>query len=309
MLACAAAGGDDGGSANLPGRGIAGWEPASDTPVLRSESTPAEVGGPTLLISDDRAVVWFHQRNALGLEGFEIRRAEAAHPGPDEAFAFGPSTVVMAEGRDPSVIAHPDTALAAGGRLLMVYSATDGLRLAEGDGASFTELEATLPAGTSPSLLASEGDGRLVLYMIVDGSLARSEETTPLTFTEPVPVLGPGVDCVDLAGEPEPCWDGGALIDAEVRLAETPTGRRIWRVFYAARAGASGSTSIGFAASDDGLTFSRYAFNPVLSGANLTAPASARLGDAYHLLVEQRASGGADIVHQVSTPDAPADRF
>lgn len=303
MFACAAQGGDDGGSANLPGRGIAGWEPASETPVLQSEATPAEVGGPTLLITGDRALVWFHQRNE---SGFELRRAEAAHPGPDEAFVFGPSSLVLSDGRDPSLVGdpdHPDDP----NRLLMAYSATDGLRLASLDGTSVTPLSATLPTGTSPSLVVK--DGLLSLYLIVDGALVRSDETSPLTFSEPVPVLGPGVDCVDLAGEPEPCWDAGAIVDAEVRLAETPTGRTIWRVFYAARAGQSGSTSIGFAASDDGLTFSRYAFNPVLTGANLTAPASGRLGDAYHLLVEQRASGGAAVHHQVSTPDAPADRF
>lgn len=304
--ACAAQGGDDGGAANLPGRGIAGWEPASDEPVLSSDLTPAEVGGPSLLTDGGRALVWFHQRTA---SGFEIRRAEALDPGPGEAFAFGPSSVVLGDGRDPSVIPDPEV---DGGsvRLLMAYSASDGVRLAALDGETVTTLDATLPVGTSPSLVAPEQEGgRLVLYLIVDGSLARSEETAPLTFSEPVPVLGPGVDCVDLAGEPEPCWDAGAIVDAEVRLAETPTGRTIWRVFYAARAGQSGSTSIGFAASDDGLTFSRYAFNPVLTGANLTAPATARLGDRYHLLVEQRAGGGAALHHSVSEPDAPADRF
>lgn len=303
MFACAAQGGDDGGSANLPGRGIAGWESASETPVLRSEATPAEVGGPTLLSTKDRVFVWFHQKNE---SGFELRRAEAPHPDPDEAFVFAPSSLVLTDGRDPSLVAdpdHPDDP----NRLLLAYSATDGLRLAAVDGTNVTPLDATLPAGTSPSLVVQEGI--LVLYLIVDGSLARSEETSPLTFSDPSPVLGPGVDCVDLAGEPEPCWDAGAIVDAEVRLAETPTGRTILRVFYAARAGQSGSTSLGFAASDDGLTFSRYAFNPVLATGNLTAPASARLGDTYHLLTELRASGGASIGHHVSVPDAPADRF
>ncbi|HRE91645.1 MAG TPA: hypothetical protein PK095_21180, partial [Myxococcota bacterium] len=78
MSACAAAGGDDGGAANLPGRGIAGWEPTSEDPVLSSPSTPAEVGGPTIVTTGDRVFVWFHQRTELG---FEVRRAEAAHPG------------------------------------------------------------------------------------------------------------------------------------------------------------------------------------------------------------------------------------
>lgn len=305
MSACAAQGGDDGGAANLPGRGIAGWEPASDEPVLSSDLTPAEVGGPWLMPSADRVLVWFHQRADQG-GGFEVKRAEAAQPEPDEAFAFGPSALVVTDGRDPSVIPDPG-APGGSGRMLMAYSASDGLRLAALDGETLTPLEATLPTGTSPSLVSE--DGGLALYLIVDGALARSEETALLTFSEPVPVLGPGVDCVDLAGEPEPCWDGGALVDAEVRLAETPTGRTIWRVFYAARAGQSGSTSVGFAASDDGLTFSRYAFNPVLATGNLTAPASARLGEVYHLLTELRASGGASIGHHVSTPAAPADRF
>lgn len=303
MFACAAQGGDDGGSANLPGRGIAGWEPASQTPVLQSETAPAEVGGPTLIVTGDRVVVWFHQRNE---SGFEIRRAEAPHPGPDEAFVFGASTLVLSDGRDPSLVADPDHP-GDPSRHLMAYSASDGLRLAALEGETPTPLAATLPTGISPSLVVE--DGRLALYLIVGGALARSEETSPLTFSEPVPVLAPGIDCVDLAGEPEPCWDAGALVDAEVRLAQTPTGRTIWRVFYAARAGQSGSTSIGFAASDDGLTFSRYAFNPVLATGNLTAPASARLGDSYHLLTELRASGGAAVHHQVSTPDAPSDRF
>ncbi|HRF82776.1 MAG TPA: DNA gyrase subunit A, partial [Flavobacteriales bacterium] len=50
----------------------------------------------------------------------------------DALFAFGPSTVVLADGRDPSVIPYPDGA-AGPDRYLVAWSASDGLRLAEGD--------------------------------------------------------------------------------------------------------------------------------------------------------------------------------
>lgn len=303
MTACASQGGDDGGSANLPGRGIAGWVASGEGPLFPTDPQSAastEFGGPFIHVDGDEVAVWYHQKDG---ETFSLYRVLGTIPTSSEPLGFGPPQRVTVEGRDPSLIPDPNDPT----RLLLAYSATDGLRIARGDGLVFEDLDVDLPSGASPSLVVVEG--RLSLYALVDGVLTVSEATDTLVFTAPVPVLDAGSDCVDLSGESEPCWDG-VLVDAEVRLAKTPTGRRLWRVFYAARPGSSGSTAIGFAASDDGLTFSRYAFNPVLDDTNMTAPASARIGLDYHLLVEERLGPGrAQIGLFTSTPDAPSDSF
>ncbi len=312
LCACAAPGGDDGGSANLPGRGLGGWEALGEGPLLPLDGEALEVGGPAVLVSGDEVHVWYHQKDG---ETFAIHRVIAPRNDGTAPLDFGAPARVSVEGRDPSVIPDP----ADPTRLLMAYATPDGLRLARGDGLVFEELALTLPEGVSPSLV--DHDGRLSLYAIMDGALTVSRETSALdsqggeadpaslSFAAPVPVLTAGSECVDLAGEAEACWDGD-IVDAEVRLATTPTGRQLWRVFYAARPGATGSTSLGFAASDDGLVFSRYAFNPVLDGVNVTAPATARIGSVYHLLVEVRSGPGRSHVGQfVSTPDAPSDTF
>lgn len=319
FASCAAMGGEDGGGANLPDRGIAGWLPtAPDTaPWAIGSPTDPPTGGPSALVDGDALRVWYHLRAAD--QSFSIQHTSAPlaplglrPPSPLEAPltalapSFGTPTTVIASGRDPSVIRRPD------GRYLMAHLDADGrLALAESaDGLAFTPLPATgLPSDpvTSPSLVL-EPRG-LAVYVIADGSLLRYAEVSPLSFGAPVTVLMPGTDCLDLAGEPAPCWDETALVDAELRLATTPTGRTLWRLFYAGRR--TSTAAIGFAASTDGLEFSRYAFNPVVSASfSATAPTTVMIGESYHLLYEEArnaATGG--IVHLVALPAAASDRF
>ncbi len=351
LPACAALGGEDGGADNLPDRGISGWLPTATATApytLGSVDGPA-LGGPSALVdpTTSRLVLWFHQRDTDGT--FSIHRTSApqvptplppAPTSPDTAettppatFTFDAPTLVLDDAKDPSVVRLDD------GRYLMAYlDASSLVRLATStDGLTFTDQPATglptdaraspslvLSAPTSPASPASPASSSstpttspvsLYAVAVATNSLVRQTADLDFAFSSEVTVLTPGVDCVDLDGEPEPCWDETAIADAEVRLATSPTGRPLLRVFYAGRT--SSTTSLGFAASHDGLTFSRYPFNPVVEATvSATAPTTVRIDhidhidDAYHLFYAEArnvASGG--IVHLVSYPPAAADDF
>lgn len=331
LNACAALGGEDGGADNLPDRGIAGWSPtatAASPYTLGTVGGPL-TGGPSALVDPTtaRIVLWFHQRDTDGT--FAIYRTSApaalaatqtptedtADPAPPPTFAFDAPTLVLEDARDPSVVRFPD------GRYLMAYlDASSLLRLATStDGLTFTDQPATgLPTEprASPSLVLSGptasspiATSPISLYTVASDALVRQTADLDFAFTTELTTLSPGTDCLDLDGEPESCWDETAITDAEVRRATSPTGRPLLRVFYAGRT--TSTTSLGFAASHDGLAFSRYAFNPVVDATiSATGPTAVRIGSSYHLLyaeVRNAASGG--IVHLVSYPPAAADDF
>lgn len=335
LPACAALGGEDGGADNLPDRGLSGWLPTATATApytLGTVDGPA-LGGPSALVdpTTSRLVLWFHQRDTDGT--FSIYRTSApqvpaplppaptspdAEPAPPATFTFDAPTLVLDDARDPSVVRLAD------GRYLMAYlDASSLVRLAtSADGLTFTDQPATgLPtdARASPSLVLSAPTSQtpspttspVSLYAVAAATNALVRQTADLdfAFSSELTVLAPGVDCLDLEGEPEPCWDEAAITDAEVRLATSPTGRPLLRVFYAGRT--SSTTSLGFAASHDGVTFSRYPFNPVVDATiSATAPTTVRIDDAYHLFyAEARNAASGGIVHLVSYPPAAADNF
>jgi hypothetical protein len=339
LPACAALGGEDGGADNLPDRGISGWLPTATATApytLGSVDGPV-LGGPSALVdpTTSRLVLWFHQRDTDGT--FSIHRTSApqiptplspaptspdtAEPVPLATFTFDAPTLVLDDAKDPSVVRLGD------GRYLMAYlDASSLVRLAtSADGLTFSDQPATgLPtdARASPSLVLSAPTSpasssptpttspvSLYTVDIATNALMRQTADLDFAFSSELTVLTPGVECVDLDGEPEPCWDETAITDAEVRLATSPTGRPLLRVFYAGRR--TSTTSLGFAASHDGLIFSRYPFNPVVEATiSATAPTTVRTDDAYHLFyAEARNAASGGIVHLVSTPPAAADNF
>lgn len=289
---CAGLGGDDGGSDNLPGRGIAGWAELTGARIGEADGDGA--GGPSALVEGGRLVVWFHRVKA---EGTRIARVESVEP----AAGFTGEAVVLEGGRDPSVVMRD-------GEHWMAWVDAEGrVRLSRGDGRAFAEVGVTglpeAPRG-APSLVV-EGD-RLAMYMVADGRVVRAEESAPGVFGAEAEVFAPGEGCVDLEGATTPCWDGDAIVDAEVKVAVSPTGRRLWRMFYVGRRGSA--SGIGFAASDDGVTFSRYAFNPVWDGGG-GAPAGAFFADTYLLMIEQRQAGTSVIPVLIGADAAPSEGF
>jgi hypothetical protein len=304
MSACAALGGEDGGADNLPGRGIAGWVEVAtpERPFLIGDPESPLLGGPSALWNADGTIeLWLHRRNDDGT--YDVLHATSDASGT----AFGNAALVLTGARDPSV------ARASDGTLMLAFDTPEGLALARAPGPNFAEspLEllptTNLPEATAPSLVLDAD--RVILYAIEDGTLIRTEAGPDLAFGAPTTVLSPGEDCTDTDGTPEPCWDGGALVDAEVRLARTPTGRSVHRVFYAATN--SGPTDLGFAASYDGFAFSRYPFNPVLTGAYQdSGPTTLALEDRYVLYWgEARDASVGGVSAAFSTPAAMADRW
>lgn len=300
LSACAAQGGDEGGAANLPNRGIAGWVIQGDTEdpfvLVPDDGARETFGGPSALVVDDEVVVWFH---VLGDDAMVVRRAAS----PDGE-AFGPASDALADARDPSVQRAPD------GRYWMAFADVDGLGLATSDdGRTFARASSSgLPLGAEPSLVV-DGD-RLIVFTVLDGAVVRVEaDVGARAFGEAIVVLSPGVGCADPFGAAEPCWDETTLAGPEVRLATTATGRRVFRMLYAGRRGAT--FDLGFAASYDGLTWSRYAFNPVVEeGFSQVAPTAIARDDGYALYwAEPRTATFGGIVLARSAPTRPAERW
>ena len=299
--ACAAEGGPDGGQANLPDRGISGWtrapnEPPPSTDHWAASVADAELGGPSAVVVGDRVLLYAHRTTA---DGAELVRLE----GDADGLGFGAPVALELDGTDPSVFVD-------GATTWLAWVAGDDIALARSDdGVTFEPLAPSgiAPGRGNPSVIVA--DGRVHLYLSDGTRVVHSEAGDDLAFGAETAVLEPGTDCVDTQGEPEPCWDNGAILDAEVRLATTPTGRALFRMFYAARA--AGRSDLGFAASYDGLTFSRYPYNPIYVDTFDERSPSAILSDGVYYLFwgETRAATDRGIARAFHVPSAPADRW
>lgn len=302
LAACGTEGGVDGGGAHLPNRGIAGWEriaPSDGVDFVLSAPQGDTWSGPAALVVDDVVFVWLTVSTAEG-DSIHVSRS-------DDGAVFTAPTLVLA-GADPSVVAT-DTAL------LMAYVADGGLALAESaspEGA-FTPVSATnLPAASEPALVV-DGD-RLVLFAVTaEGAIVRSEAPlATLTFSDAEVVLAPVADCVDAFGETVPCWDGTALGGPDVHVATSPTGKIVWRMWLDGRQGTR--ADLGFAASEDGLAWTRYPFNPVFADSvSERAPTSVVFGDDYLMYWAETPTTGSGIAGARISPSAtrskPTERW
>jgi hypothetical protein len=130
---------------------------------------------------------------------------------------------------------------------------------------------------------ASQSDGTTAI------SLARS--ASPGAWERLGPVLEPGTDCVDVDGDPLACWDEAAVNDPEVRLALSGSGQAVFRLIYAGRA--KQKSSLGFAASYDGLTFTRSLLGSILAGGtDVREPTNVFFNGRYLLFYEENVIGG-----------------
>ncbi len=292
MAACGAGGGPDGGGSNLPSRGIAPWVRVGEAPVLKA-SDDAVWSRPSAIADADGIHVYFQAVTG----GFsEIRRARAGLDGE----MFGASETVLVGARAPGVTRDAD------GREWLAWVDDDGVvNIGTVDGAGQVELEVeTGLIGSSPALMFGT-DGELELFVINNDAVVRYPIRDGVVGAG-VPAIGPGTDCVDNAGEAAECWDATAIVDVDVDLGTTAAGRDVWRMFYTARR--AGTHAIGFAASYDGKSWSRYAFNPIItSNANARAP-SAIVGDGRYLMyTDDRANSGIGLF--AITPEAMSETW
>ena len=305
FLGCASQGGEDGGGDHLPDRGITGWQRDAadpDTPFALGDLAGPALGGPSALVVQDRLFLYGHR--ALLTGDLELFCAEA------DGESFLDPVVLVSDGaplkgRDPSVVFEDGTTW-----LAFVDSAGAVALAISTDGIAFRALAITGIAldRTAPSLVL---DGpRVRLYLSTGTTLVHTEAPREaLAFQAETVVLTPGLGCTDPRGDAKPCWDEKATVEAEVRRATSPTGVTVYRAFYAGRA--SGDSDLGFAASYDGLTFSRFAYNPVLTGSfDELSPTSVIAGGRYLLFwQEARSATASGIMRATHVPSAPADRW
>lgn len=315
--ACAAAGGDEGGAASLPERGVAPWEriePDDEPFVLRPPpSSGLRYDEPAALVVDDQVRLYFDER---GPDGARVLAADSA-----DGLAFDAPREVLADAQAPSPAIGPD------GRVWLAFATADegaiGLAASD-DGLSFDVEATSLTAEPDerlggPSLIVV--DDRLVVFYttttttttaegdVVTSAIARASATPGAPLEREGVVFEAGRDCVERDGAPAPCWDGGVVTSPDVRLAVTAADRRVYRLFYRGARGASGD--LGFAASWDGFAFSRYPFNPVVAERfDERAPSQVRLGDTFLLYwSEQRTAATHGLAVGVHVTTAPSERF
>lgn len=90
----------------------------------------------------------------------------------------------------------------------------------------------------------------------------RADSLDGIDWTARGQVLGGGERCANDRGDEIRCWDQTYVDAPAARVAVTPTGRTLVDLWYTG--GITGNSGIGFAASFDGLRFSRFRHNPVL---------------------------------------------
>jgi hypothetical protein len=315
VASCAALGGDDGGGAHLPNRGVVPW----------TRVTPNDA--PFILVPPANAPsTRWREPNALVRDGAVHLYVEARDTADDSARVLWATSEDGVSFTAPSVAladaAAPSAAIAADGTTWLAFAAPDGAAIglvSSADGAVFDGVAAEVVATAtgdevvaSPSLVI-DGD-RLVVYFTraTTGSapvIARVSGPPSGPFTPDGVALEAGAGCLASDGAAEPCWDDGGVTSPDVRLATTPAGRRVFRLFYRGVHGATGA--LGFAASWDGLTFSRFPFNPVIDERfDEVGPSSVRLGDRYLLYwSEERSASAHGIALGVDDSDAPTDRW
>jgi hypothetical protein len=285
LLGCGAAGGPDGGGANLPSRGIAPWTAPSEEPLLEPEAGIAYTR-PSVLSDAAGALVHFTE---TGPEGSRLLRARLA---PGGSTFTGAPEAILDDASDAGVFRGDD------GVTWVAWVEGDGtvsVGRMDAAGAVALHLSTDLVA-TSPMPVVTP-EGALRLYAIQDGAVSLADlGDEGITGTREV--FTPGTGCVDDDGADEACWDGDAIVDLDVRLATTATGRRVWRMTYT---GQRGSThGFGFAASFDGVAWERYAFNPTHAAGNAArAPSTAVDGGRYVLIHANRTSRDLHLLENV----------
>jgi hypothetical protein len=345
--ACATRGAGEGGATDLPNRGIIpyrklGAEEELGSPFVWTGTDPAQTAyrAPSAVVREGAVELYVEARGDVETRIERLRSTDGglSFEGPSPVLPF---EAVPGGPRAPS-------ALWTKSELLLAFERGEGdaIELARGSAADALAVAAApllLPQGPSeafgigaPSLTVVPG-GYALYYeaRFAEGrsAVALARSGPDLVFTRDRVVLWPGDRCgqdgaleerqlaaveemaetaAELLGDPlgiGNCWDGAAVTSPEVRVATTAAGRTVYRMFYAGRLG--GKRDLGFAASWDGLDWSRFAANPVLDDAvDELDPSNLWLGDRYHLYYyESQGLTARGVALAVNQEGAPSETF
>jgi len=328
LAACATEGGAEGGSSELPNRGVQPYVPVSldddgdpETEGVSWVLRPAADSGetwtaPSAVVVDDVVVLAFaisdgttsriviSRSDDLGVTWSTPQAALDASGAPELGDELALTSPALLAGQ-------------AGAQWLLAFeygqagATREAIGLARSaDGVTWTaDTEAWItPKGdetevAAPSILrtarglevfyeATLDDGRRVVRRAIETVETDDEGNERRTLLRSGTVLAPpAVDCIDEFTEVEPCWDRLGVAQPEVRLAtRRADGSQVYRMWYTGFAGSRGN--LGFAASEDGQTWSRFPINPVVDTTNDVAePTNVFVGGTYLLMYFDYRSG------------------
>lgn len=345
LSACGSLGGGGGGGEGLPNRGIAGYvlvqepqeasgEGSAASATVRPQYVITNADGPRYV----EPSAWVHDGIIEMVAERRIDRERAiVWMRSSDGGASWSDPVVVLDGSELPAAWEADGAIAApsllrnGDQWEVAFSYGDdvGIGLARGTtlDSLVVDAEPLLVAGepsesdgvSAPSLV-QYGDERW-LYYVTEGTepgddgadvdtgrhIALARIAADGAVTRQGRVLDATI-CGDLAAADCPEADGPG--SPEVRVARTPTGRDVFRMFYSA--GDDGIEALVFAASHDGLTWSRFPFNPVLDEARFDeyGATNVLIGDEYVLLYTREPNRGTrGIVRAVNALGNVAERW
>jgi hypothetical protein len=278
LVACGLGGAPGGGSEHLPVSGVGPYADVADDPFVVADPT-ADLTSPTAIALPEGGFrIWYARAG-------EILRVDLPDVAPGAA---GEPALALAADQPweegavgaPSVTATPD------GGLLMVYEAAGQVGAAlSADGLSWTKEAAPLGAGHDPTAVYA-GEERLVY--VADGGVIRR------LGGEMVLQPSPGATAFDAAAVGEPTAAFGTTVAG-----------RVWVGLFYAGTSAAGTTSIGFAGSDDGVAFTRppreRSILTAARGVNEGGPAPVFLPDRAFLFYSRSKAGKRAIAAAMST--------
>lgn len=253
-----------------------------------------------------------HPPGEVFWDAFEPRAIYRAEPRDNPGFSSGTQILAASESWEGGEVFDP-WVVTDGDRALMYYAAEGGVGVAEAPvaGGTFTRV------GSGPILEAAGGatprrpsvvrgtDGAFWMYFDEGGAIgvARSEDGVafervdgdPSTAAiDPLVITGE-----DLGDEPEVSvgMPGAVALD-------TPTGRRLVRVYYESRR-EDGTVSAYVAGSADGVTFERHEL-PVMEQTDVRFPAPVLLDDRVTLLYVNLRGTGAYQTRALAAAVTPA---
>jgi hypothetical protein len=338
-LGCATLAEADGGDVDLPNAGAGPFREIRDDELGNLRSAP------NALVDDNRFAedpsILDADGDAATLEAWGYFAIHVAPEGEDADPLSAPAAIARyaaPDGRSfdraPVVVLEPalaweggtigaPMALRRGGEIWLYYAAAGGIGLARGaDGVSFTrEAEPVLTAATagwdaglmpaSPAVVEL-WDGSLRLFYEVRGAdgaarigEARSADGVAWARVGAEPALAPSAAA---AGGDEP-YDDASTGAPFATLAQSPEGRRIVRVYYAAVDG-QGRGTIGLAARVGAEGPLERAVSPVFGTGDRFAPRApcVALHDGFSLLfaTQRKGRGDAEDFPAVAAGVAPA---
>ena len=286
--ACAQLGGKEGGGENLPNRGIGEYDYVGSPLSLSSPSAGTDsFSDPTALLIDSKVHLYVSGKDTNNADAIFLFVSE------DDGRTFGEGILVAVTPETvPNVQGTAAISCFDNQCLLAASSGENGaIYLADGPPSGpfvwrsnpIAEPQEDYEAGglSSPSVIVEQDS--IKLYYA-----AQSEEGGPRviaggevlngSFERWGVLLSPSTGCTDSSGNSLSCWNELEIGSPEVKVAQSGTGRTLYRMFFSGTDG--NDKNVGFAASFDGQGFEIYEYNPVLSY-EAQHVSNIRVGDSY----------------------------